>query len=229
MLRLAHSAPRRCAWASGELGIRYHDEEWGVPLRDDRALFELLILEGAQAGLSWSTILNKREAYRKAFAGFAPAKVARFTAGDVEQLLANGGIVRHRQKIESAVANARAFLEVQREAGSFAEYLWRFVGGHPIQNAWTRTDRQPTETDASRALSRDLRRRGFRFVGPTICHAFMQAAGLVNDHTTDCFRWRQLARSTATGDGSSRRSTDRAGAGRRRAVRGATRRAPAHD
>lgn len=185
---------RRCAWARGALDVRYHDEEWGVPLRDDRALFELVVLEGAQAGLSWSTILRKRAAYRKAFAGFDPAKVARYTARDVERLLADDGIVRHRQKIEGAIANARAFLAVQRDAGSFADYIWAFVRGRPIQNAWTATDRHPTATDVSFAMSRDLRRRGFRFVGPTICYAFMQAAGLVNDHTTDCVRWRQVRR-----------------------------------
>jgi DNA-3-methyladenine glycosylase I len=192
--RTAAAASHRCAWARGDLDVRYHDEEWGVPVRDDRALFELLVLEGAQAGLSWSTILRKRAAYRKAFAGFDPAKVARYTARDVTRLLADDGIVRHRQKIESAIANARAFLAVQRDAGSFERYIWTFVDGRPIQNAWTATDRSPTETDVSRAMSRDLGRRGFRFVGPTICYAFMQAAGLVNDHTSDCFRWRQVQR-----------------------------------
>lgn len=183
---------RRCAWARGDLDVRYHDGEWGVPEHDDRKLYELLVLEGAQAGLSWSTILAKRPAYRKAFAGFDPAKVARFTARDVERLLADAGIVRHRGKIEGAIENARAFLAVQQEHGSFDAYLWRFVGGKPVQSTLKPTERHPTETEASRALSRDLRRRGFRFVGPTICYAFMQAAGLVNDHTTNCFRWREL-------------------------------------
>ncbi len=186
-------APTRCAWASGgELERRYHDEEWGVPLRDDRALFELLILEGAQAGLSWSTILRKREAYRRAFAGFDATAVAQYTARDVRRLLQDAGIVRNRLKIESTIANARAFLAVRREHGSFAGYLWPFVGGQPAQNSWRAPKQVPAETEASRALSRDLRRRGFRFVGPTICYAFMQATGLVNDHTTDCFRWAEL-------------------------------------
>jgi DNA-3-methyladenine glycosylase I len=186
-------APTRCAWANGgELERRYHDEEWGVPLRDDRALFELLILEGAQAGLSWSIILRKREAYRRAFAGFDATAVARYTARDVRRLLKDEGIVRNRLKIESTIANARAFLAVLHEHGSFAKYLWQFVGGQPVQNSWRALKQVPAETEASRALSRDLRRRGFRFVGPTICYAFMQATGLVNDHTTDCFRWAEL-------------------------------------
>jgi DNA-3-methyladenine glycosylase I len=180
-------------WAAGgELERRYHDEEWGVPLRDDRALFELLILEGAQAGLSWSTILRKREAYRRAFARFDAKAVAQFTARDVRRLLADDGIVRNRLKIEATIANARAFLEVRRELGSFAAHVWQFVGGQPVQNAWRAMKQVPPETDTSRELSRDLRRRGFRFVGPTICYAFMQAAGLVNDHVTDCFRWSEL-------------------------------------
>jgi DNA-3-methyladenine glycosylase I len=177
----------------GELEQRYHDEEWGVPLRDDRRLFELLVLEGAQAGLSWSTILRKREAYRRAFARFDAAAVARFTARDVRRLLADDGIVRNRLKIESTIANARAFLALGRERGSFAEYLWQFVGGQPVQNRWRAPRQVPAESEASRALSRDLGRRGFRFVGPTICYAFMQAAGLVNDHLTTCFRWAELA------------------------------------
>jgi DNA-3-methyladenine glycosylase I len=189
----APAAPRRCFWAAGgELECRYHDEEWGVPLRDDRALFELLTLEGAQAGLSWSTILRKREAYRRAFANFDATAVAKYTAQDVRRLLEDEGIVRNRLKIEATIANARAFLAVLREQGSFAKYLWQFVGGEPVQNAWRARKQVPAETEASRALSRDLRRRGFRFVGPTICYAFMQAAGLVNDHTTDCFRWAEL-------------------------------------
>jgi DNA-3-methyladenine glycosylase I len=192
--------PTRCAWAnSSELDRRYHDEEWGVPLRDDRALFELLILEGAQAGLSWSIILRKREAYRRAFARFDATAVARYTARDVRRLLADAGIVRNRLKIDATIANARAFLEVRREHGSFAEYLWQLVGGQPVQNAWRALKQVPAETDASRALSRDLRRRGFRFVGPTICYAFMQAAGLVNDHTTDCFRWAELGGEVGAG------------------------------
>ena len=182
----------RCAWARGDLDIRYHDEEWGVPLHDDEALFELLILEGAQAGLSWSTILKKREAYRKAFEGFDPRVVARYTDARKRRLLQDEGIVRNRAKIDATVENARAFLDVQREWGTFDTYLWRFVGGRPIVNRWTR--RPPDETTESQALSRDLKRRGFRFVGPTICYAFMQATGMVNDHAVDCFRWRELSR-----------------------------------
>jgi DNA-3-methyladenine glycosylase I len=185
---------RRCAWATRELDCRYHDDEWGVPAHGDRALFELLTLEGAQAGLSWSTILAKRDAYRRAFAGFDPAAVARFTAPDVRRLLRDAGIVRHRGKIEATIANARAFLAVQAEHGTFDRYVWRFVGGRPRRNRWRSTRQVPAETEESRALSRDLRRRGFRFVGPTICYAFMQAAGLVNDHTVDCFRHRELSR-----------------------------------
>jgi DNA-3-methyladenine glycosylase I len=189
----ARAEPIRCAWAAGgELERRYHDEEWGVPLRDDRALFELLILEGAQAGLSWSTILRKREAYRRAFARFDAAAVARYTARDVRRLLADDGIVRNRLKIEATIANARAFLALRREQGAFATYVWQSVGGQPVQNAWRAPRQVPAETETSRSLSRDLRRRGFRFVGPTICYAFMQAVGMVNDHTTDCFRWAEL-------------------------------------
>jgi DNA-3-methyladenine glycosylase I len=185
---------RRCAWARGELDVRYHDEEWGVPLHDDRCLFELLILEGAQAGLSWSTILNKRAAYRRAFDGFDPAKVARYTEARLRRLLVDDGIVRNRAKIAAAVGNARAFLAVQQEHGSFDAYVWRFVGGRPLQNARRSVRQVPAVTDHSHALSRDLRARGFGFVGPTICYAFMQATGMVNDHTVDCFRWRQIAR-----------------------------------
>jgi DNA-3-methyladenine glycosylase I len=179
---------RRCGWARDPLSIRHHDEEWGVPCHDDRRLFEMLILEGAQAGLSWSTILAKRENYRRAFAGFDPRTVARFTARDVRRLLRDPGIVRHRAKIEAAVANARAFLAVQREFGTFDRYLWAFVDGRPIVNAPRSVRDLPAETPLSRALSRDLTRRGFRFVGPTICYAFMQAVGLVNDHAVGCFR-----------------------------------------
>jgi DNA-3-methyladenine glycosylase I len=170
--------------------VRYHDEEWGVPVRDDGVLFEFLILEGAQAGLSWSTILKKRGGYRRAFAGFDAARVARFSPARVERLLADAAIVRHRAKIESTVGNARAFLAVQREHGSFAAYAWGFVGGQPRQNAWRSFGDVPAQTEESKALSRDLLTRGFRFVGPTICYAFMQAVGMVNDHTVDCFRWR---------------------------------------
>jgi DNA-3-methyladenine glycosylase I len=174
--------------------VAYHDREWGVPVRDDRVLFEFLILEGAQAGLSWSTILRKRPAYRRAFAAFDPRRVARFGPADVSRLLADEGIVRNRAKIGAAIGNARAFLAVQAEHGSFAAYLWRFVGDRPRQNRWRGSASVPAETEVSRALSDDLRRRGFRFVGPTICYAFMQAVGLVNDHTLDCFRYRAVAR-----------------------------------
>ena len=186
---------RRCAWANGDAGmLRYHDEEWGVPVHDDRRLFELLILESAQAGLSWATILKKREAYRRAFDGFEPARVARFGARRVRQLLGNAGIVRNRAKIEATVANARAVLAVRRAHGSFDAWIWRCVAGAPRQNAWISMRQVPAETDASRALSRELKAHGFAFVGPTICYAFMQATGMVNDHTTDCFRWREVRR-----------------------------------
>jgi DNA-3-methyladenine glycosylase I len=184
----------RCRWAREPLDVAYHDREWGVPVRDDRVLFELLLLEGAQAGLSWSTILRKRSAYRRAFAGFEPRRVARFGPRDVRRLLADAGIVRNRAKIAAAIGNAQAFLAVQREHGSFATYLWRFVDGRPRQNRWRAAGAVPAETEQSRALSVDLKRRGFRFVGPTICYAFMQAVGLVNDHTLDCFRYRAVAR-----------------------------------
>lgn len=165
-----------------------------MPLHHDRRLFELLILEGAQAGLSWSTILKKRPAYRKAFDRFDPARVARYKASRVRRLMNDAGIVRNRAKIEATIANARAFLAVRREHRTFDRYIWQFVGGRPIQNAWRRLGQAPAETDVSRAMSRDLRRRGFRFVGPTICYAFMQATGMVNDHSRDCFRWREVTR-----------------------------------
>jgi DNA-3-methyladenine glycosylase I len=174
--------------------IRYHDEEWGVPLHDDRRLFEFLVLEGAQAGLSWSTILAKRDAYRRAFARFDPRAVARFTAARMRVLLRNEGIVRNRAKIAAAVANARAVLAVQREHGSFDAYVWRFVDGRPVQNRWRAPREVPAETETARALSRDLKARGFGFVGPTICYAFMQATGMVNDHLVDCFRRREVER-----------------------------------
>jgi DNA-3-methyladenine glycosylase I len=180
----------RCAWvpAGNALYVAYHDEEWGVPVHDDRRLFELLVLEGAQAGLSWSTILRKRPGYRAAFAGFDPAAVARFGKADVERCLADPGIVRNRLKVEAAIANARATLAVQEELGSLDAYLWGFVGGSPRVNRPRTLAEVPAETPESRALSKDLKRRGFRFVGPTIVYAFMQAAGLVDDHTVDCFR-----------------------------------------
>ncbi len=189
------SARRRCAWAGADpVMIRYHDTEWGVPQHDDRRLFEFLILEGAQAGLSWSTILAKRAAYRRAFARFDARRVARFGAADVRRLLHDTGIVRNRAKVRAAIANARAFLALREEHGTFDAYLWRFVDGAPHQNAWRSPRGVPAETETARALSRDLRARGFGFVGATICYAFMQAVGLVNDHTTDCFRWREVAR-----------------------------------
>ena len=191
---------RRCAWANGDAAmLRYHDEEWGVPVHDDRRLFELLILESAQAGLSWATILKKRETYRRAFDGFEPARVARFGARRIRQLLGDAGIVRNRAKIEAAVANARAVLAVQRQQASFDVWLWGSVAGAPRQNTWASLRQVPAETDASRALSRDLKAHGFTFVGPTICYAFMQATGMVNDHTTDCFRWRAVRRLARSG------------------------------
>ena len=179
---------KRCSWPSSDLDIAYHDTEWGVPVHDDRVLFEFLILEGAQAGLSWSTILRKRENYRRAFAGFDPAKVARFTASRVAKLMKDEGIVRNRLKIESTVTNARAFRAVQKEFGSFDAYVWRFVGGKPLRARRKSPKDIPARTAESDALSKDLQRRGFRFVGSTICYAFMQATGLVNDHLENCFR-----------------------------------------
>ena len=186
----------RCHWATQEPDLGYHDQEWGVPLHDEVGLFELLTLEGAQAGLSWSTVLRKRAGYRRAFAGFDPPRVARFTGARVERLLGNPGIIRHRGKIEATISNARAFLAVQRERGSFDAYLWAFVNGRPQHNRWKLPRQVPAETEASRALSRDLIRRGFKFVGPTICYAFMQAAGLVNDHIVDCFRHAEVRKLT---------------------------------
>jgi len=187
--------PRRCAWCGTDpLYVAYHDEEWGVPSHDERHLFEMLILEGAQAGLSWSTILNKRAGYRAAFAGFDPERVARFGARDVQRLLRNEGIVRNRLKIEAAARNARAFLEVQHEFGGFDAYIWGFVNGKPIQNRWRGSDEIPARTSESDAMSKDLKRRGFTFVGSTICYAFMQAVGMVNDHVVGCFRHRLVRR-----------------------------------
>jgi DNA-3-methyladenine glycosylase I len=183
----------RCAWAGQDpLMIAYHDTEWGVPAHDDRTLFEFLVLEGAQAGLSWQTILNKRPAYRRAFAAFDPARVARFGARQSQRLLVNPGIVRNRLKIIAAIENARHVLRAQAEFGSFDAYIWRFVDGRPIRNRFRSPADLPAETKESQAMSRDLRARGFRFVGPTICYAFMQATGMVNDHVTGCFRYRAL-------------------------------------
>jgi DNA-3-methyladenine glycosylase I len=178
----------RCAWASNPLSIRYHDEEWGVPVHDDRTLFEFLILEGAQAGLSWDTILKKRESYRAAFHGFDPAEVASYSEADITRLLGDAGIIRNRLKINSAIGNARAFLAVQQEFGTFDKYIWTFVGGSPLVNAWRNSSQLPASTPESDAMSRDLKKRSFRFVGTTICYAFMQAVGMVNDHALTCFR-----------------------------------------
>jgi DNA-3-methyladenine glycosylase I len=186
--------PTRCGWARTELGIAYHDAEWGVPQHDDRVLFEFLILEGAQAGLSWETILKKRDAYRKAFARFDPKKVAKFDASDEKRLLADAGIVRNRLKISSAISNAKAFLDVQREFETFDQYVWRFVGGKPMRNAVKSLKDVPAKTPGSDAMSKDLAKRGFRFVGSTICYAFMQAVGMVNDHEVGCFRYKQVGR-----------------------------------
>jgi DNA-3-methyladenine glycosylase I len=184
--------PSRCPWARTELSIPYHDREWGVAQHDDRVLFEFLILEGAQAGLSWETILKKRETYRRAFDGFDPARVSRYTPRKVERLLADPGIIRNRLKIAAAIENAKAFLRVQEACESFDAYVWGFVDGTPRRNTWGRLAEVPASTPISDALSRDLRRRGFRFVGSTICYAFMQAVGMVNDHLVSCFRHREL-------------------------------------
>lgn len=183
---------KRCGWATGELSIAYHDQEWGVPLHDDRRLFEFLVLEGAQAGLSWSTILQKRENYLKAFDRFDAAKVARYDARKIAALLANPGIVRNRLKIAAAVQNAQVFLRVQEEFGGFDPYIWQFVGGRPKKNRWKTLHDVPARTAESDAMSKDLRGRGFKFVGSTICYAFMQATGMVNDHVQSCFRWSQV-------------------------------------
>ena len=183
----------RCTWATKEELWAYHDHEWGVPVHDDTRHFEFLILEGAQAGLSWSTILRKREGYRRAFAGFDPAKVARFTPAKLEKLLLDPSIVRNRQKVESAVNNARRFLALVEEVGSFDEYIWGFVGGKPIVNRWKETRQVPATSPVSDALSKDLKKRGFSFVGSTVLYAHLQATGLINDHLVTCWRWRDLA------------------------------------
>ena len=193
--RRTDTATSRCAWCGDDpLYVRYHDEEWGVPVHDDHRHFEFLILEGAQAGLSWITILRKRENYRAAFADFDPERVARFGKRDIERLLKNPGVVRNRLKVEGAVKNARAFLEVQAEFDGFDNYVWRFVNGKPIQNRWTQMQQVPTTTPESDTLSKDLKKRGFTFVGSTIIYAHMQAIGMVNDHAVDCFRHKQVAR-----------------------------------
>jgi DNA-3-methyladenine glycosylase I len=185
--------PKRCEWAGTDpLMVAYHDAEWGVPSRDDVHLFEMLTLEGAQAGLSWSTVLNKREGYRRAFRGFDPAAVARLRPASLERLMADPGIVRNRSKIESTLQNAKRVVEVQRQDGSFAAFVWSFVGGRPLVNTWRSLGDIPSETPESREMSAALKRRGFRFVGPTICYAFMQSVGMVNDHVRSCFRHREL-------------------------------------
>jgi DNA-3-methyladenine glycosylase I len=182
----------RCAWARDDLARRYHDEEWGVPLHDDRRLFEFIVLEGAQAGLSWDTILRKRDNYREAFDNFDPILVARYDKRRVERLLKNPGIIRNRLKVASAIQNARAVLAVKEEFGALDKYLWRFVDGEPKRNTWKSMKEVPAETAEAAAMSKDLRKHGFNFVGPTICYAFMQAVGMVNDHLVDCFRYRQI-------------------------------------
>ncbi len=184
---------QRCSWAGDDpLYVAYHDDEWGVPVHDDRTLFEFLILEGAQAGLSWITILKKRENYREAFDGFDPQRIARYRQARVEKLLGNAGIVRNRLKVQSAVTNAKVFLAVQEEFGSFDRFIWQFVGGEPKVNAWRTMPEVPASTPESDAMSKEVKRRGFKFVGSTICYAYMQAVGMVNDHTIDCFRYREL-------------------------------------
>jgi DNA-3-methyladenine glycosylase I len=190
----AGAGPARCGWARNELSIRYHDEEWGVPVHDDRRWFEFLTLEGAQAGLSWDTILRKRENYRNAFDGFDPARVAKFGERKITNLLADAGIVRNRLKINSAIGNAKAFLAVQKEFGSFDEYIWRLVGGRPRINAWRALGQVPARTKESDAMSKDLIGRRFKFVGSTICYATMQATGMVNDHLVDCIRYKAVTR-----------------------------------
>lgn len=187
-----HASLVRCAWARNPLAIRYHDEEWGVPQHDDARLFEFLILEGAQAGLSWDTILRKRENYRAAFDHFNPLRVARYDRRKIHSLLQDDGIIRNRLKIASAVQNAEAFLQVQDKFGSFDRYIWQFVGGKPKVNAWSSTQKVPGRTPESDAMSKDLKKRGFNFVGSTICYAFMQAVGMVNDHAVECFRYSQI-------------------------------------
>jgi DNA-3-methyladenine glycosylase I len=188
MTQAGNHSLQRCQWAKSPSMVAYHDEEWGVPVHDDRRLFEFLILEGAQAGLSWETILNKRENYRRAFDRFDPRKVARYDRRKVRQLLADAGIVRNRLKIAATISNAQAFLAVQKEFGSFDRYIWQFVGGHPKKLDWTKSKSVPAFTPESDAMSKDLKRRGFRFIGSTICYAFMQATGMVNDHARSCFR-----------------------------------------
>ncbi|HEU5020500.1 MAG TPA: DNA-3-methyladenine glycosylase I [Bryobacteraceae bacterium] len=191
-MRLNEKALKRCPWPTDDAYRAYHDLEWGVPSHDDRHLFEMLILEGAQAGLSWSTILRKRQSYREAFDNFDAAKIAHYDDRKVSELLANPGIVRNRLKVAAAIRNAHGFLKVREEFGSFDAYLWRFVDGTPIQNAWKAMSEVPARTAVSDRMSKDLLQRGFKFAGSTICYAYMQAVGMVNDHLTDCYRWREL-------------------------------------
>jgi DNA-3-methyladenine glycosylase I len=184
----------RCAWAgTNPVMVDYHDTEWGVPVHNDRLLFEFIILEGAQAGLSWNTILQRRENYRRVFAGFDPEKVARFSDKQIEKALADPGIIRNRLKVHSAVSNAQAFLRAAEEFGSFDKYVWQFVGGQPIVNQWQRKEQVPAVTPEAEAMAKDLKKRGFKFMGATICYAHMQATGMVNDHTVDCFRWAEVS------------------------------------
>jgi len=186
---------KRCEWANkNDLDMSYHDHEWGVPIHNDRSLFEFLVLEGAQAGLSWSTILRKREGYRKAFDNFDARKISKYSEADVSRLLANPEIIRNRLKVNAVVINARAFLRVQKEFGSFDHYIWQFVNGGPIQNSWKKMTEIPSSSSESEAMSKDLKKRGFKFVGTTICYAFMQAVGMVNDHVVGCFRYKELKR-----------------------------------
>jgi DNA-3-methyladenine glycosylase I len=185
---------KRCDWANrSELEQSYHDHEWGVEIHDDRTLFEFLVLEGAQAGLSWSTILRKREGYRRAFDHFDARKISNYSENTVSRLLTNSEIIRNRLKINATITNARAFLQVQKECGSFDRYIWQFVNGKPVQNSWRKMTDLPSSTPASDAMSKDLKKRGFKFIGPTICYAFMQAVGMVNDHVVDCFRYKELS------------------------------------
>jgi DNA-3-methyladenine glycosylase I len=193
MTRAAKPEPQRCHWAQKPLMAEYHDQEWGRPVHDDRMLFEFVILEGAQAGLSWETILNKRENYRRAFDNFDAAKIARYDGHKVRKLLADAGIVRNRLKISATISNAQAFLAVQKEFGTFDKYIWQFVGGRAKKHDWSNSRGIPARTSESDAMSKDLKRRGFRFVGTTICYAFMQAVGMVNDHAPDCFRYKPTA------------------------------------
>jgi DNA-3-methyladenine glycosylase I len=193
-MKRSDASVMRCHWAKSALNIPYHDEEWGVPLHDDVKLFEFVVLEGAQAGLSWDTILRKRPRYREVFDGFDPEKVARYGKKKVRELLADAGIIRNRMKIEAAIGNARAFLKVREEFATFDAYIWRFVNGRPKQNAWKTRKQVPAQTADSHAMSKDLKKRGFRFVGSTICYAFMQATGMVNDHVWSCFRHKDLRR-----------------------------------